>query len=727
MATETYEVVNDQTGEVFEVQGDRPPTQDEVRQLITSMPDFPGQEGIASTVVDVATTLGTGIAGLGAEMGGRLVGLGVGALSDDETATAASSKALEFGEAAREAIATEPTTAGGQKFMEGLGFLVEEAKGLADLTGAGLSGAAQFIGNLASGNSFDESISAAAQEIEKTREQGLAPTLRENVFEATGSPAAAALVGAVPETALITAGGVKTPSKLQGKIRASTSPAGTVTKPSTNLGKDVRVASRGTLPRDRSANIAAKAEGDIAAAAAFEELGIRPTPDLIATDAEFINLTNSVRDRVGSQLSKDRARVIQEVSTKADELIVSVGGKTDRSAVAADVAAEFETTINTIKAEEAIVWKPIREVPSSGAVRVTDDLVGYVDSRLADAKGSRAKLSPMDKEIFDLVYERVPTARKDVNGRTIYNNVRVDTTNALLNRTRSKTGRAGGKLDPIYPDSSGREIGQAYTALAKEQKVIMDAAGLGDEFKLANSLTTKRKALEESSRKLFGKKLDKGLIPKIDSAANAVVGGNVQPLRNLLREAPEASRAQIAANVLDSIIQSPGRGVKGTFVDRFKGLMQNKQAMNELFRNFPPEARKVFENIGIVSERLSLNPTIKGSSVVQSSIADGAVAKVLHAERAIPFAGRAIQGASENITKVFTNSEKSLKAADAFLSSPEFVNAIKAQAAGNAARANNIVGSSPKYQKWLANLDSTLRSRIVKEGFVTWLLSEETQ
>ena len=118
MATDTYEVVNDQTGEVFEVQGDRAPTQDEVRQLVTSMSDFPGQEGLGGTIVDVATTMGTGIAGFGAELGGRLVGLGVGALPGGGTPT---ETAMEFGEAAREAIATEPTTEGGQKFMEGLG------------------------------------------------------------------------------------------------------------------------------------------------------------------------------------------------------------------------------------------------------------------------------------------------------------------------------------------------------------------------------------------------------------------------------------------------------------------------------------------------------------------------------------------------------------------------------------------------------------------------------
>jgi hypothetical protein len=174
-----------------------------------------------------------------------------------------------------------------------------------------------------------------------------------------------------------------------------------------------------------------------------------------------------------------------------------------------------------------------------------------------------------------------------------------------------------------------------------------------------------------------------------------------------------------------SIIKTPGREIRGNFMERFNGVVQNPQAMNELFRNFPPEARKVLKDIGIVSKRLTSDPGIKGSGEILTQIANGAIAKVIHAERAIPFAGRAISGSTKVFTGIFTNPKKTLKAADEFLSSPEFTSAIKAQAAGNTARANTIITNSPKYQKWLANLDSTLRSRVVKTGFVTWLLSEE--
>jgi len=551
---------------------------------------------ILGTVADVATTVGTGAAGFAAELGGRLAGLPFG-----------TEKSLQFGETARNAIATEPTTKGGEAVIKRMGELVDEFKGLVDLAGAGVAGGAQLI----SGGG----VQGAVDEINKVREQGLSETMRENVFNATGSPAAASLFGAVPETAALVAGGTKTPSKLEVAPKAI-SPGTKIrpgAKPSGNLPKDVRVSGRSVLPRDRSSNISAKADVDAAAASAFDELGIRPTPELIANDAEFVNLTNSVAEIVGSNLSKEQTRVVQELSTKADELITNIGGKTDRSAIASNVESEFKNTIDKIKAEEDVVWKPIREIPGSTKIRATDDLVSYVDTKLADAKGSRAKLSPMDKEIFDLVYEIVPVRdpiilksgkvskkadgttntriRKDENGKVVHKNVRVDTTNALLNRTRSKIGRAGGKQDPIYPDSSARDIGEAYSVLAKEQSSHIPAE-LADDFKIANTLTVKRKGLEANSKKLFGKNLDKGLVPKIDSAATAIANGNVAPLRNLLREAPQASRAEIAATVLDSLIKSPGREIKGTFVERFNGIRANKEAMNELFRNFPPETRK---------------------------------------------------------------------------------------------------------------------------------------
>ena len=700
--------------------------------------DFPGQEGLAGTIVDVATTMGTGAAGYVAELGGRLVGLGVGALPGGGTPT---DTALEFGESARNAIATEPTTEGGKRFMEGLGFLVEEAKGLADITGAGISGAAQLMANLASGNTLDDSISAAAQEIEKTRSQGLAPTVRENIFEATGSPAAAAAFGALPETALLAAGGIKTPGRIEAGTTGSRGLGGV--KPSKNLERDVRISGRDTLPRDKSARIGAKAEVDTVAAQAFDDLGISPTPDLIATDAEFINLTNSVAEKVGSKLASKRANVIQELSAKADELIVSSGGKTDRSAVSANIENEFKTTIEGISKEETVSWKPINDIQGSTIVKASDDLRTYVDERLADVKGQRAKLSALDKDIYDLVYKRVPAResstinkktgeevlgkiRRDENGQVIYEDILTDTTISMINVARSKTGRAGGKLDKIYPESSSREIGRAYGTLAKEQKSLIPD-NLQNDFTIANTLTSKRKALEESSKNLFGKSLEKGLIPRIEQTSNALVKGDVKPLRKLLHDVPKESRAEVAATVLDSIIKKPGGDVQTSFVDRYNGISRNKQAMDELFRYLPPEARSTFKNIGIVSERLLRSPTVRESSAVRTAIAHGAVEKIIHAERAIPFAGRAISGTTRVLTEFFTSPKKTLKATDAFLSSPELIDAIKAQAAGNAARANNIIGSSPRYQKWLATLDSTLRSRIVKTGFVTWLLSEEDQ
>jgi len=126
-----------------------------------------------------------------------------------------------------------------------------------------------------------------------------------------------------------------------------------------------------------------------------------------------------------------------------------------------------------------------------------------------------------------------------------------------------------------------------------------------------------------------------------------------------------------------------------------------------------------------VSSRLANNPAVKVSNEVRSAITDGAVQKIIHSTRSIPFGGRAIHGTLINLTKVFTTPAKTLKTADAFLSSPELIDAIKAQAGGNAARANNIINKSQHYKKWLATLDSTLRSRIVKTGFVSWLLSED--
>ena len=70
MATITKSEAIQELGNRGELPPERQSAFDELKRR-GEFGDIPGQEGIASTIVDVATTIGTGTAGFAAELGGR--------------------------------------------------------------------------------------------------------------------------------------------------------------------------------------------------------------------------------------------------------------------------------------------------------------------------------------------------------------------------------------------------------------------------------------------------------------------------------------------------------------------------------------------------------------------------------------------------------------------------------------------------------------------------------
>lgn len=103
-------------------------------------------------------------------------------------------------EAVRNFISLEPSTEEGKRNLKVVGDLVEKGVNFANIPASGLVG----IGEILTGQGLEQ----AAKSVERVQREGLSTVLGQRVFDATGSPALAAIAHSLP-TAALEAIGVK--------------------------------------------------------------------------------------------------------------------------------------------------------------------------------------------------------------------------------------------------------------------------------------------------------------------------------------------------------------------------------------------------------------------------------------------------------------------------------------------------------------------------------------
>jgi hypothetical protein len=446
---------------------------------------------------------------------------------------------------------------------------------------------------------------------------------------------------------------------------------------------------------------------------AARRLGIEEflQPDHVTTNQVYRELAQAVKSIPGSQARALELQGLQSVGKRADDLITEIGGTRDYSTLGARVQNALQKQVDDLNTSVENLFKNTINVAIPKRTEISaDNILAYIRTRAEDLGGFQ-NLSPMEKEIFGKLAPR----RVKIDG------VEVDKlpTYALLDDVRKDIGSAYKQAGP-FKDADRAQLDTIYGLLSRDQMAVAAQFGVDDALKAANAAVQVRKGVEKDMTALFGKQLHQSMVADIEGAIKGLAKGDEKKLIALLNSVPKDMRQEVVASGLKTAF---GRAVMdrpisfNDYATWFQGLKENKQAYTALMSNLTPGARKQLEDLYTVSnsiakasrERIqtgrlaSITDQLKNADSLIGSIVDigkrGAVGMTLEAgARAVGVPGAGISAAvASALTKDKTPRQK---AADALLSSPEFLQASKLASQGQTDAAANSLARSRAFTKF---------------------------
>ncbi len=452
-----------------------------------------------------------------------------------------------------------------------------------------------------------------------------------------------------------------------------------------------------------------------------EDLGIDLNPSHYSTNRAYIDMEQALKSRPGSLLSTVENKAIVDLGTKADDLIETLGGQTDKSILDSGLRSEFDSTISGLEKHSDLLYTKVEEsIPKATKIKAnyTRD---FIKGQLKDLGGNESLLTSAEKKLADLIETR-PTY-------------------AAIDRVRKDIGSAIGKRSGPFKDDDVGQLKQLYAVLSQDQEGVAKAFGVGDDFSDAKKLVSKRKDLEDQAITLLGKDLQGSLIPKMRQSATALTKGDVSSLNKLMDSVPEGRKSEVAATMLNDLFAAGARRnapLGQGFMNAFAGLNRNPGAKAALFRHLPAEAEKRFDMLGRVSTGLYSSKALENTSktardVISAMDSGGLLAKMYGIGKAVAAAegvstsvGMPGLGTAGVIGSVLAKgSSSAAKKADELLSSQAFRDAMKLATQGSKESAEKKISLTPEYQAWLKAQNPKVQKQIAAVGLIPFLTSDE--
>lgn len=461
------------------------------------------------------------------------------------------------------------------------------------------------------------------------------------------------------------------------------------------LTQTTRKAVEGGMGSSRAKQVLAQqASPDPKVTEAAKRLGIDEylQPDHVTTNQAYRELAQAVKSVPGSEARAAELRGLEQVAKRADDLIEEIGGTTDLSVLDASMRSRLQSTQSALEKEANNLYEKVNAaIPAKAPVAAK----GTLDFLLkhADDLGGTERLLPVERKLLSALNGDKPL------------------TYSYLDQTRKQIGRALGKMPAgPYANSETGLLKKLYSTLADDQLLAAESHGVADLYQAASRSVAVRKSLEKDLAALFGKDIDKSLLPGLRGAVRTIPSGDVSKLVKLTKIIPEDMRQEVVASGLQAAFNksaNQGNISFSTYANWYEGLLRNKQAYTLLMANLPQHSRKQLSDLYRVSKGISSATkeritTGRIEAVRQELAADGlmdnlyklakqsAVAETIGTMSGAPGLATALTSAT------MKNQPSAIKAADALISSDEFLSLVKqAGKPGEKAARLRLVHSKP--------------------------------
>lgn len=471
---------------------------------------------------------------------------------------------------------------------------------------------------------------------------------------------------------------------------APTAPAAAAVAPMTTaeLAQTARTATGGGMGAGRATEVlATQAAPDPKVLEAARRLKIEGylQPDHLTSNQAYRELAQAVKSIPGSQARAAELTGLEAVGKQADDLITQIGGMTDLSRMNQAVRTNLSQTVANLERRANTAYDDLRQNIPAQTRGPADNVLAFVEQRALDLDGPK-NLSPLEKAVRSKLS---PKEIKDADGNVI--GMR-QPTYALIDDVRRDIGAAA-RQQGAFKDADTGLAKRLYALIDDDQFALAEAAGRGEQYRLAKSLVSMRKGIEDDMVSLFGRELDQSLVTKLSTATMALSKGDADKLVKVLQAIPEDMRQMVAASALNTAFgKATQNGALNfnTYANWYEGLLQNKQAYAALMNNLPQPARKALSDLYRVSDNVrkatrerittgriqAVQQELQGADTLLSNIFNVAkrAAVGIPAEAATTAVGLPGAGIASGLTAALTKGVKPevLKAADELISSPEF-------------------------------------------------------
>lgn len=438
---------------------------------------------------------------------------------------------------------------------------------------------------------------------------------------------------------------------------------------------------------------------------AAKRLGIEDylQPDHVTTNQVYRELAQAVKSVPGSEARAAETEGLQQVAKRADDLITEIGGSHDLSQVSSNIKQSIQTITGELENQANKLYKELRNEIPAQAEAPADNVLKFIKQRSDDLGGS-GNLTTTEKMILKKL---TPKEGKEP-------------TYALLDDVRRDLTAARIKNAGPFKDADTGLIKKLESELKTDQAGVVEQYGMTETFKDAQRAVAIRKGFEDDLVSLFGKNLDGSIVGNLSGSVKALQTGDTSKFIKLIQSLPENMRQETVASGLATAF---GKSIKqgninfNSYAKWYEGLLKNKQAYAALMSNLPPMARKQLSDLYRVSKSIGLatkerittgriqavKDELNGGDSLIGNIyslakrsAAGAASEAITTPLGMPGAGISASIASA----LAKGKPNALKAADALIASPEFNEAVKQAAKGNAKQAASKLAYTKPFIKF---------------------------
>jgi len=448
---------------------------------------------------------------------------------------------------------------------------------------------------------------------------------------------------------------------------------------SSDLASTARIAAEGGLNSNAAAkSLASQVPIDKKTISAAERLGISEylQPDHVTTNQIYKELAQAIKSIPGSETRAAEVEGLEQIAKRADDLIEELGGTRDISSLSNSIRSEMQKVQQQLENEATRLYDELKIKINPRAEVSTPNILSFIGKRTEEL-GGLSNITSMER-----------TIRRKLSNNPTY---------GLLDDVRRELTAARIKGKGPFKDADTGLIKKLEAELKKDQLNVVNQYGVADIFQNANKVVAIRKSLEDDMISLFGKEINNSMAYQLESSIKSLPKGDPDKLINLIKAVPSDMRQQVVASGLATAFGKNARNNQinfSSYIKWYENLLKNKKSYLAIMSNLPPGSRKQLSDLYRVSkgissstkERintgrlLSLQQQLYGSDGLiydfyqiakRSSL--GLAAEAVTTPLGVPGSGVAA-GIASALTRGKTSS---LKAVDALIGSPEFLNMVK--------------------------------------------------